>query len=117
MRELSVRKADAAVCDVEHVVEPLEEGHAVDEVEPGAGWGADVRDDEVDVAWRPTDGGVELQKCALEKVADKEEKGGGRTARGQIWALGVNSNECCGKAGSVCDGISCTMAVYVRRQC
>ena len=42
------READAAICDVEHVVEPLEEGHAVDEVETLAAEAADVVHDEED---------------------------------------------------------------------
>ena len=40
------READAAVRDVEHVVEPLEERHAVDEVEPFPADAADVVHDQ-----------------------------------------------------------------------
>ena len=42
------READAAVRDVEHVVEPLKERHAVDEVETLAAEAADVVHDEED---------------------------------------------------------------------
>lgn len=65
MRELGFGEADAVVPGVEHVVESLEERHAVDEVEARARRGTDVVDDEVDVAWRAANRGVQLRKIEV----------------------------------------------------
>ena len=45
-RELGRREADLAILDVPHVVEALEEGHAVDEVEALAAQAPDVVHDQ-----------------------------------------------------------------------
>ena len=62
VRELRGGEADLAVRDVEHVVEPLEEGEAVDEVQALAAVRAEVDRDEVDGAIVAADGSVELHK-------------------------------------------------------
>ena len=54
------READAAVRDVEHVVEPLEERHAVDEVEPFPADAADVVHDQEHRVRVPADRRVQL---------------------------------------------------------
>ena len=60
MREQRVREPDAAVRDVEHVVEPLEERHAIDEVEAFPTRGANVANDEVDAARTASNKGVQV---------------------------------------------------------
>ena len=58
--ELGGRKADLAVLGIENIIEPLQEDHAVDEVESFATRRAEVGSDEVDEVGRAADGGVEL---------------------------------------------------------
>ena len=58
--ELGSRKADLAVCRVEHVIEPLEEDHAVDKVESFSARRAEVGCDEVHEVVRAPNRGVEL---------------------------------------------------------
>ncbi len=55
------READAAVRDVEDVVEPLEEGHAVDEVEALAAEAPDVVHNEEDRVGVATDRRIHLK--------------------------------------------------------
>lgn len=60
VRELGRRKADLAVCDVEDVVESLEECHAVDKIEAGAARHPKVAHDEIHEVRRAANGRVEL---------------------------------------------------------
>ena len=93
VRELRGGEADLAVRDVEHVVEPLEEGEAVDEVQALAAVRAEVARDEVDGAVIAANGSVELHEtCRYQRKRFAcHSMEGRRTARGQIWALGVSS--------------------------
>ena len=60
VRELCGGEADLVVPRVEHVVESLEERHAVDKVEPFAAVGSEVAHDEEDRVGVPTNRRVEL---------------------------------------------------------
>ena len=89
-RELGRREADLAVLDVPHVVEALEEGHAVDEVEALAAVGAEVGRDEVHAVLVAADRGVELaiahRQLQPQQRVGKAAKNAPRGARSARWA-------------------------------
>ena len=58
--ELRCRKADLRLPSIEDCVEPLEEDHAIDEIETFPGWRAEIGDDEEDLVRSATDSGIEL---------------------------------------------------------
>ncbi len=63
-RSISVvrrREPDAVVRNVVYLVEPLEERHAIDEVEALAAVATQVGHDEVDIVWRASERRVELR--------------------------------------------------------
>lgn len=60
VRELRGGEADLVVPRIEHVVESLEEGHAVDEVESLAAVASEIANDEEHRVGIPSDGCVEL---------------------------------------------------------
>lgn len=94
--ELGCREANTAVCDVEDVVETLEERHAVDEVEAFTAQTAQVVHDEVHRVGLSADCSVELQQISTLQYGKIWNSSDRLTARGQICAFGVNSNVVCG---------------------
>ena len=80
-RELGRREADLRVLDVPHVVEALEEGHAVDEVEASTAEGSKVAHNKVDGIGFTADRAVELSVTQSELGLEARAK---HTARGQI---------------------------------
>ena len=86
------REPDTVVRDVIYLVEPLEEGHAVDEGEALVAVYPEVAHDEVDVVRRASDNPVELKVSDGERRRSFLEEPKALTARGNACAFGMSSN-------------------------